>query len=252
MTPSLGWPLVVAVTALLALAVASSRVGKVGIERAVVVAAVRACVQLAAVALIIGAVLGHRWASLLFALGMFVVAVITASGRIDARRYWPWVALCVAAGVVPVLTVVFVTSSAAFVGPSIVAIAGIVIGGTMTALTLAGRRAFEVLRTDRGQVEAALALGFERREAISLVIGRHAREAIIPAIDQTRTVGLVTLPGAYVGVLLGGGSAAEAAAAQVLVLIGLLAAETTVVVVAHRLIAATRILPPDLDGTLLP
>ena len=29
-----------------------------------------------------------------------------------------------------------------------------------------------------------------------------AGQALIPALDQTRTVGLVTLPGAYVGVLL--------------------------------------------------
>ncbi|MFV0309766.1 MAG: ABC transporter permease [Desertimonas sp.] len=252
MTPSLGWPLLIALALLVTMAVAASRLGRVGIERDVVAAALRAGAQLAGVALIIGAVLGHRWASLVFAVAMFVVAVVTAGGRIDGRRHWPWIAVSIAAGVIPVLTVVFGTSSASFTGASIVAISGIIIGGTMTAMTLAGRRAFEVIRADRGQIEAALALGFERPSAITLVIRRHAREAILPAMDQTRTVGLVTLPGAYVGVLLGGGSAGEAAAAQVLVLVGLLAAQTTAVAVAHRLIASTRLLPPDLDGTLPP
>jgi putative ABC transport system permease protein len=56
-----------------------------------------------------------------------------------------------------------------------------------------------------------------------------AATALVPALDQTRTVGLVTLPGAYVGVLLGGGSALQAGAAQLLVLVGLLAAEVVAV-----------------------
>jgi putative ABC transport system permease protein len=101
-----------------------------------------------------------------------------------------------------------------------------------------------------GQVDASLALGLARPAANSLVLSRHSPEALNPVIDQTRTVGLVTLPGAFVGVLLGGGSAADAAAAQVLVLIGLLAAETCVVEASRRLIAAERILPRDLRDAL--
>ena len=73
---------------------------------------------------------------------------------------------------------------------------------------------------------------------------------MLPAIDQTRTVGLVTLLGAFVGVLLGGGTAGEAAASQILVLVGLLAAETSVIVVSHRFIAEGRILPSDLRDSL--
>jgi len=49
---------------------------------------------------------------------------------------------------------------------------------------------------------------------------------LTPVLDQSRTVGLVTLPGAFIGVLLGGGSAIEAGTAQLLAVVGLLAAET--------------------------
>lgn len=111
----------------------------------------------------------------------------------------------------------------------------------MSATSLAGRRALDELESRRGEFEAGLALGFSDREAAMLVIHRSAAEALVPAIDQTRTVGLVTLPGAFVGVLLGGGSPLSAGAAQALVLIGLLAAETvaaavTVEMVARRII----------------
>jgi putative ABC transport system permease protein len=62
---------------------------------------------------------------------------------------------------------------------------------------------------------------------------------------------LVTLPGAFVGVLLGGGTPIQAGAAQVLVLLGLLAAETVTVIVAYQLMRVSRLLPPDLRNRLV-
>lgn len=73
-----------------------------------------------------------------------------------------------------------------------------------------------------------------------------ARAALTPGLDQTRTLGLVTLPGAFVGVLLGGGTALGAGAAQVLVLTGLLAAQTITSASTIRLIAAGRVVRRDL------
>ena len=56
----------------------------------------------------------------------------------------------------------------------------------------------------------------------------------------------MTLPGAYVGVLLGGGSAAEAGAAQVLVLLGLLAAQAVTCALLLHLVALGRVRRRDL------
>ncbi|MET8251199.1 ABC transporter permease [Micromonospora sp. NPDC005197] len=89
------------------------------------------------------------------------------------------------------------------------------------------------LRDRKGEYEAALALGFLPREAALEV----CRPVAGQALDQTRTVGLVTLPGAFVGVLLGGGSAVQAGATQLLVLIALLAAEAIVVGLTLELVA---------------
>ena len=74
---------------------------------------------------------------------------------------------------------------------------------------------------------------------------RAAGRALVPAIDQTRNVGLVVLPGAYVGLLLGGASPLEAGRVQLLVLVALLAAETVAAV------AVTHLLAPAL-GTVRP
>ncbi len=249
--PSFGGRLAIALILFIVLAIGVSLAGRLPIRRELLIAAIRAVVQLAAVSFVITTVMARPWSSVLFAAGMFGVAVATGSGRGGARHNWPWVAVALAAGTLPVLTIVFGLEVSPFVGPAIIPIAGIIIGGSMTAHTLTARRAFAAIRADRGQIEAGLALGLIRRQAITNVIERHSPEALMPILDQTRTVGLVTLPGAFVGVLLGGGSAAEAAASQLLVLIGLLAAEASVTVATQRLIADGKILPLDVR-TILP
>jgi putative ABC transport system permease protein len=238
--------LAVVLIALVAIAVAASRSIGLGVESEVIVSALRAVIQLAIVGSLIAVVLDSIGTSILFVAVMFGVAAATASNRIGAAGDWGHVALALACGSVPVLGIIFASGVARVTGAVIIPIAGIVIGGSMTAHTLTGRRAFDSLRTGAGMVEACLALGFTRRDALMLVISPSAPEALTPILDQTRTVGLVTLPGAFVGVLLGGGTVAEAAATQVLVLVGLVAAETLVVVGSHRLIASGRILPSDL------
>jgi ABC-type iron transport system FetAB permease component len=100
----------------------------------------------------------------------------------------------------------------------------------------------EELVARRGEVEAALALGLLRRDAVLEVTRSAAATALVPPLDQTRTVGLVTLPGAFVGVLLGGGTPLEAGAAQLLVLVGLLAAGAIAVWATTELVARGRIL----------
>ncbi len=241
-----------ALVLLLGIAVAVSWVGRLPVQRSVTAAAVRAVIQLAVVSLVLAAVLSHLAWSAVFALVMFGVAVVTSARRIGAPRAWPWVAVAVAAGCVPVLAVIFLSGAVPLNGPSLVPMAGIVIGGAMSASSLTGRRVFAALRDEHGCYEAALSLGMERPVAITEVIGRHLPEALVPGLDQTRTVGLVTLPGAFVGVLLGGGTPLQAGAAQVIVLVGLLAAQTVTVVTAHQLTRSALLLPDNLKARLVP
>lgn len=244
--------MLLALVLLVLAAVAAATWARLGTQRHTVVAAARAVAQLAVVSLVIAAVLQSIWWSLLFTAVMFSIAVVTTSRRIGALRAWPWAAVAMASGVVPVLVVVFATSAVPFNGPSLVPFAGIVIGGTMTAHSLAGRRVFGALRDRHEIYEAGLALGMYPRDAIDVVALRHVPESLIPATDQTRTVGLVTLPGAFVGVLLGGGTPLQAGAAQVLVLVGLLAAQTITVGLAYQLMRSGLLLPADLVHAVRP
>jgi putative ABC transport system permease protein len=238
--------LVVALAVLAMIAVVVAALSRLGTSRADAVAVVRAVGQLALVSLVLTAVLGRVLWSLAFAFVMLGVAVGTSARRIGAGRAWPWVLVAVGSGALPVLVVIFASGAVPWNGAAIVPMAGIIIGGCMTASSLNGRRCFTALREERDTYEGALALGLAVPVAIRLVIARHRAEALVPGLDQTRTVGLVTLPGAFVGVLLGGGSPAQAGAAQILVLVGLLAAQTVVVVVGSLLIERGRLVPADL------
>jgi putative ABC transport system permease protein len=238
--------LVVALGVLTALAVVVAAASRLGTARADAVAVARAVGQLALVSLILTAVLGAVVWSLAFALVMLAVAVATSARRIGAGRAWPWVLLSITSGAVPVLVVIFASGAVPWDGAGIVPMAGIIIGGCMTASSLNGRRCFAALREERDTYEGALALGLPVEVSVRLVVARHRAESLVPGLDQTRTVGLVTLPGAFVGVLLGGGSPAQAGAAQVLVLVGLLAAQTLVIVVGTWLIERGHLVPEDL------
>ena len=247
--PTADWRLAVVLVVLTAAAVAISSVGRLTVGREQALAAGRAVVQLAAVSAVIALVLRSTWWSLGFVLLMVAVATFTATRRLGVPlSQTGWVGLAVAAGAAPVVTLVLATGVVPFNGPGLLPVAGILIGGAMTAATLTGRRALQALGSQVGIYEAARALGITGPEAIRLVVEPTAGEGLMPGIDQTRTVGLVTLPGAYVGVLLGGGSAVEAGAAQILVLVGLLAVQAATAATLLTLVAVRRVLPEALQS----
>ncbi|MDU1862439.1 MAG: ABC transporter permease [Propionibacterium sp.] len=244
------WQLALSLVLLVALTVAFSAWGRLGIGKASVWAAARAIIQLGVVSMVLVYALKHLWAAALFTLLMFAVAVRTTAKRTEIGRAWPWAAAAMACGTLPVLLIVFGTGCSPFTAASLIPLAGIIIGNMMNGHTLAGRRLFPTLRDNLGTYEAALSMGVLRPEAIRMVTQRSVAEAIIPTVDNTRTVGLVTLPGAFVGVLLGGGSALQAGASQVLVLLGILAGQSVTIVVAHRFMMQGRLLPSDLKEKL--
>ncbi|WP_160318894.1 ABC transporter permease [Arthrobacter sp. ERGS1:01] len=191
------------------------------------VAGVRALLQLAAVALVI-AWLADRgaWAFAFVAL-MFVVGVWTSGHRVAPEGRWWVAAIPLAAGVIPVAALMFAAGVLPFSALAIIAVMGQQIGGAMSTVTLSGRRIRDELVLRRGEVEAAVALGFQW-PAARLMVGRGvAGEAVLPSVDQTRTAGLVTLPGAFVGMILGGAAPLDAGLIQLLVLISLLVVNAT-------------------------
>lgn len=238
---TVGVGLAVTVSLLTVVAAAIAMVGKLGVGRQIVIAAVRAVLQLAAVSLIIAAIVASLPLTLLFVAMMAAVASGTAGRRMTRTRSGWWAALPVLAGSTPVVVGLLAGGLVPTTGLAVIPVAGILIGGAMTATALAGRRALDEIRLRRGEVEAALSLGLSDRDAAMEICRPAAGQALMPALDQTRTVGVVTLPGAFVGMLLAGASPVDAGAVQLFVLVALLAVQTMAVVLVVELIARGRI-----------
>jgi putative ABC transport system permease protein len=219
--------LAIGLLVLLAIACAALRAAGVAHQRAVLTASVRAVVQLALVAAALRGVFAAPWAVIAVLAVMFSVATWTAARRISmhADALSATVLSCAAGATVAIGIIVGLPTLSRDVR-TLVAVAGIVLGGTMTAATLTGRKLADGLHRRRDEVEAWLSIGATPRQAVRAIAREAIFEALVPALDQTRTVGLVTLPGAFVGALLGGASATSAARFQIVVLIGLLCAES--------------------------
>ena len=200
-------------------------------------AMVRAAVQLSAVALVLRGVLAVPWTVMAFVVLMLSTASWTAMDRI--RGLWRGreaAVIGVLAGALLSLAAIFALGLVELQARYVVAIGGIVIGNAMSAATLSGRNFLRSARSGAAEIEAWFALG-ATPPAAHRSIGREAtRESLIPSLDQAKSTGLVTLPGAFVGALFGGASPADAARFQLVVLAGIALAMTITSMVVTTLV----------------
>jgi putative ABC transport system permease protein len=213
-------------------------VGRLGHSRDALVTVARAIVQLTLVGFVIRLVILTPALSPVYLTTMVGVAAWTSSRRLrSVHAAFSSAAFAITAGTAIVLAVVVASGALPRDTRDLVPFTAQVIGGSMTATTLAATRMRDDVLQGWDLVEAALAIGATGRQAVADIARTSASRALVPALDQTRNVGLVVLPGAYVGLLLAGASPAEAGRVQLLVLLGLLVAESVAAVIVTRLLA---------------
>jgi putative ABC transport system permease protein len=215
----------------------------------------RAALQLGALTLILNGVITHELWVAAFLLVMVVAATWVVFRRLRVpRRFLPLLAgtILVAAAVPTV--VVFLTGAVEFSPRYVLAVGGIIIGNAMTVSTLMGRSLGGLMLAQRDEIEGWLSLGASPRRAAQRAVRSAASTALIPSTDQTRTTGIVTLPGAFVGAVFAGASPLEAAEFQLIVLAAILAAGAITVALLTLAFGAPEVLPLDerpLGGRLL-
>ncbi|PTT62282.1 ABC transporter permease [Arthrobacter sp. HMWF013] len=237
-------PTLVAIAVLMLITIGVLRTSRADRYFAPAGAILRGAAQLALISLVLGGIItSPGWVAVAL-LVMFTVAAATATRRLD----WSWrrfavVAGTMAAGILVTLGVVFGTGAIEFTPRYILAVGGIVIGNSMTIAALAGRRFFETVREQWDLVEGWLALGATPRRATLAQARQSVHSALIPSTDQTKTTGLVTLPGAFVGAIFGGASPLEAGRFQVIVLASIMAAGSITAVALIRSFGAVTVRP---------
>ena len=210
---------------LVALAIGISLRNRLKLESDLAVATIRAIVQLSLVALVITFVFEHELLSAAVVAAMLAAAAWTSGRRLQGIPRGPQVALLsISFGAVIALLILFGSGVFDLEPRYVIPISGMLIGNCMTAVSVAGVRVKEELTDKTLEVEARLALGVSAKAALRPYMRRAVTTSLIPVIDTTKTVGLIVLPGAFTGLLLGGASPAEAAKVQLIVLFMLLGA----------------------------
>ncbi len=95
---------------------------------------------------------------------------------------------------------------------------GMVLGNTMTGISLGLHTLSTGLARDRGGVEARLALGATRWRAMHGAIRSALRSAFMPIVNSMAATGLVALPGMMTGQILAGADPMTAVRYQILVM----------------------------------
>ena len=203
-----------------------------------VVAVARAVVQLFLVAAALQVVLTNFGFTAMFLMVMITVATWTSSRRLEGLpRAHRVAASSISASSGAALLVLFGARVFPFEPSVLIPIAGMLIGNTMTATSLAGTRLRDDVIRNVSEIEARLALGIRVADALRGHVRRATINALIPTIDSTKNVGLVFLPGAFVGMMIAGVSPVRAAQLQLVVLFMLLGAVSLAAFITTTMVA---------------
>jgi len=220
---------------LIAVGVAISLWRKLELERSLLWAALRALVQLLIVGWALQLVVDPDdplyWSALWLACMLAFAAWTTAQRAAGVPQVLPLALLAYALSGLVTLGVLFGFGVYELEGRTIVPLAGIVVGNSLSATVLVSRQLLVAAREQRGVIEGRLALGLSAGDAFQPHLREALRTALVPQIETTKAVGIVALPGAMVGLILAGVEPADAVKVQISVMylvLGSVATTTTV------------------------
>ncbi len=224
---TIDFPRLVSALALVLGAALISRWQRLDLEKQMLVAVLRAFVQLIA----IGYALDLIFASdnpvyiLLIIAVMISIAGYTSGKRGEGTPHATPVALgAISFGALMTLGLLLALDIFNFTAQEIIPIAGMVVGNAMNACSLVMRRMRDEIKGRELEIETALALGATRRQAVAPHLKTALHSGMLPMVDSTKTVGLIQLPGAMTGMILAGASPLEAVQLQIIVMYMLIGA----------------------------
>lgn len=200
---------------------------KLGLERKLAVAAIRMVVQLLLVGLLLKSLFAvvSPFLTALVAIAMIILAGREVWARQDRKLSGLWgfslgTGAMMFSGVT--ITVIALTTqiqpdpwwTPRFALP----LFGMVLGNSMTGISLALDTLNTTVGRERAAIEAQLLLGRSKWEAIRPVTRRALRTGFMPIINSMAATGIVSLPGMMTGQILSGVDPTEAVKYQLLVM----------------------------------
>jgi putative ABC transport system permease protein len=224
---------------------------KLDLERKLAWAAVRTVVQLLAIGYVLGWVFAFDcWYVVLALMAlMTLIAGIAGSDRGErtyaGQRIDSIVSIWVSAWLVAAVGLFAVIRIRPWYEPQYaIPILGMILGNTLTGVSLGVERMMQELTARRDRVDSALALGATRWEAAQAPAREAVRAGMIPTLNQMAVVGVVSLPGMMTGQVLAGQSPLQAVRYQIVIMF-LIAASSALGTVGAVLLAYRRVFSPE-------
>ena len=204
-----------------------SIVYKLGTAKRLFIAATRMVVQLTLVGLVLKALFAavSPWLTLLAAVAMIAFAGREAMARQERTfiGFWGYGlgtgSMLMAAGIVTIFGLTTQLHADPWYDPRhAIPILGMILGNTMTGVSLSLDRLLSEADNGRGRIEARLALGHTFRQAMQGPLRSAMRAGLIPSVNGMAAAGLVSLPGMMTGQILAGVEPVEAVKYQLLIM----------------------------------
>ncbi|WP_037585707.1 ABC transporter permease [Stenoxybacter acetivorans] len=198
---------------------------KLGLTQRIAVAAVRTVVQLSLVGLVLKWVFSaNQW---YWVVG--IVMLMTVIAGISARSHSAWIyrgmtqdalsSVWLSSWLVAAIGLFLVLHVRPWYEPQyVIPIIGMILGNSLTGISLCLDRLTQDLYSRRGHVEMLLSLGASAWEAYRDTARRAVISGMLPTINSMSVVGLVSLPGMMTGQILAGGAPDQAVRYQVVML----------------------------------
>lgn len=212
---------------------------RLGLGKQILIAAMRMVVQLSLLGLVLKQIfaLASFPPVILLAAAMTVIAGLSSVSRIENR--YPSIHLTAIISVwcsswlVTAVMITAIVRPIPWYSPQIVIpLLGMVLGNSLTGISLAMDRFVAELKNRRGEVEMQLALGANRWEATQGIFSAAARTAMVPILNTMSVAGIVSIPGMMTGQLLAGASPTQAVQYQIMIMFVIAAAIAIGVLIA--------------------
>ena len=221
-------PFDLSIAALLVVALAwvSHRL-RLGVGRRLLVSAFRTALQLMLIGLVLKTLFASSapgWVAL-----MALIMLLGAGREVRARQkyrlqgMWSFgiglSSIFISSFAVAVLALLVIVGPTPWYAPRYaIPLLGMLLGNTMNGLSLSLNHLTQNVRVQRTTIEARLALGQTRDEAITDIRRESIRTGLIPIINAMAAAGLVSLPGMMTGQILAGNPPADAVKYQILIM----------------------------------
>jgi putative ABC transport system permease protein len=198
---------------------------KLGLEKRLLVAALRTVVQLLLVGLVLQWVFSlSRWYLVVALMAvMALVAGVAAVRRTDRRYPGIWLnailSVWVSSWLITAAALFGIVDVDPWFAPQYaIPLLGMILGNTLNGISLGLDRLGEELTGRRDEVEGLLALGATRWEAARRPVRHAVRTGMVPIVNTMMVVGIVSLPGMMTGQLLAGVDPVQAVKYQVVIM----------------------------------